>query len=132
MKVFIIDDPNPVFTYFRNFLQVKTWDILYQLSSYLQTNKKYISELAKTFIEDENLTIQQYIDSMMGLNNRKPDELMLVIMARMFKVKFCVACKNGRIWFSTKGGSLMDCDLYMGKVTLKNMLCMLMPILNSK
>ena len=55
----------------------------------------------------------------MGSNNQKPDELMLVIMARMFKVKFCIACKNRRLWFSTKGGSLMDCDLYMGKVSFK-------------
>ena len=94
-------------------------DVLYQLSSYLQTNNKYISELAKTFLQDENLSIQQYIDSMMGPNNWKPDELMLVIMAPMFKVKFCIACKNGRIWFSTKGRSLMDCDIYMGKLGFK-------------
>ena len=56
---------------------------------------------------------------MMSPNNSKPDELMLIIMARMFKVKFYVACKNSRIWFLTKGGSLMDCDLFMGKVGFK-------------
>ena len=119
MKVFIIDDPKHVFTYFSIFLQIEPWDVLYQLSSYLQTNKKYISELAETFLKDEKLTIQQYLGLMMGLNNHKPDELMLVIMARMFKVKFCIARKNRRLWFSTKGGSLMDCDLYMGKVSFK-------------
>ena len=120
-KVFIIDDLNHVFTYFRIFLQMELWDVLHQLSSYLQTNKKFISELAK-ILEDENLTIQQYINSMMGPHNWKPDELMLVIMAHMFKVKFSIACKNSWIWFSTKRGSLMDCETYMGKVGFKKYL----------
>ena len=93
MKVFIIDDPNHVFTYFSIFLQMDPWDVLYQPSSYMQTNKKYISEFANTFLKYEKLTIQQYIDSVMGPNNSKPDELMLIIMARMFKVKFYVACR---------------------------------------
>ena len=115
---YYIDSNSQVYCYLSQVLHKPFLEIKVHLHKYIMDNFELFQSIAEVYLGATSCDIAKYMELIKN-DLHGVDELMFVMLARMYTLKIALIAKGKRAWITTTDCSLEDCDLLLGIVGVR-------------